>query len=121
MSAKESILIVDDSKLARMMIRRYVHEVQPEIEIVEAADGKEAIEVSNDKQFTVMTIDYNMPGINGLDLAKKLKDMSPKSRISLITANIQDSIQKRSEELKIDFISKPINEEKIANFLNFSE
>ncbi|HIF52081.1 MAG TPA: response regulator [Thiotrichaceae bacterium] len=120
MSSKDSMLIVDDSKLARMIIRGFASESLPDMEIVEAANGEEALEISNGKQFTVMTIDYNMPGINGLglELAQKLKDASPNAHISLITANIQVSIQKRTEEMKINFIPKPINEEKIINFLN---
>lgn len=88
------------------------------MEIVEAINAEEALKISNDRQFTVMTIDYNMPGIDGLELAKKLKDVSPNAHISLITANVQDSIQQRTKELEIDFIPKPINEEKITNFLN---
>ncbi len=114
MSSKDSMLIVDDSKLARMIIRGFASESLPDMEIVEAANGEEALEISNGKQFTVMTIDYNMPGINGLglELAQKLKDVSPNAHISLITANIQVSIQKRTEEMKINFIPKPINERK---------
>lgn len=118
MSSKNSMLIVDDSKLARMMIRRYANETFPDMEVIEVTNAEEALETSNNREFSVMTIDYNMPGMNGLDLIKKLKNTSPNARISLLTANVQDAIQKRSKDLEIAFIPKPITEEKITNFLN---
>ena len=111
------MLIVDDSKLARMMIKTIVKETSPHMELIEAENGEDALKCSEEQNITHMTIDYNMPGINGLELAEKLTKTWPKARISLITANLQDTIKKRADNLGIGYIAKPINEEKISKFL----
>jgi len=112
------MLVVDDSKLARMMIKGFVSEAYPEMKFIEAANGDEALELSKEKPITIMTIDYNMPGINGLELAEILKASNPDAHISLITANVQNAIKERTENLGIEFVSKPINETKLINFIN---
>ena len=117
MANNEVMLIVDDSKLARMMIKGIVSETSPEISFLEAANGEEALQCSEGKQITHMTIDYNMPGMNGLELAEKLIKSCPTAQVSLITANIQETIKDRADKLGISFIAKPINGEKISHFL----
>ena len=114
------MLIVDDSKLTRLMIKKFANESYPELQFLEAANADEALERSQGQSIDIMTIDYNMPGDNGLDLAEKLKETHPNARISLLTANVQDAIQKRTSNLGIEFIPKPVDENKIVNFLKAS-
>lgn len=113
--SNKKLLIVDDSKLARMMIRTIVEENYPEIEIQEAANADEALVTQQTQTFEYMTIDFNMPGMNGLELAEQLKDSHPDAKIYLLTANIQDAIRNKATDLGIDFIPKPINEEKVTS------
>ena len=110
----KSLLIVDDSKLARMMIRNIVEQHHPEIDIQEAANADEALDQQNHHKFEYMTIDFNMPGMNGLDLADKLKNSQPGAEIYLLTANVQDAIRSKANDLGVKFIPKPINEDKVA-------
>ncbi|MFT5453171.1 MAG: two-component system chemotaxis response regulator CheY [Enterobacterales bacterium] len=95
MPNSETMLVVDDSKLARMMISGIAKDLMPDIQIFEATNGEEAINVNERNDFSIITIDYNMPGINGIELATQLKESSPNAHISLVTANIQDSIGKK--------------------------
>ncbi len=117
-SNSQKMLIVDDSKLSRMMIRGIAIDTFPELDIIEAANGDEAIEYSKGEDIDIMTIDFNMPGIDGIELAGKLKSSHPNARISLLTANVQDAISDKARNLGIGFIPKPINEEKVKSFLN---
>lgn len=110
------VLVADDSLLARMMLKKFVSKVRPESEIIEAKDGADALAKMNGKALDVALIDYNMPGMTGLDLARKLKTTYPAAVMALITANIQDYLIKEANSLGIAFISKPIEEEKIGDF-----
>jgi len=62
-----------------------------------------------------------MPGINGLELAEKLKDHNAKLPVALCTANIQNAIQEKAENLNITFVGKPISNESVAVFLQQAE
>lgn len=110
-------LIVDDSRVSRMMIRAIVADAKPDWNIVEAANGDEALSVVEDETPDVMILDYNMPGMDGLMLGEILKEKFPHGHISLLTANIQDSTQQKAAELGISFVGKPITDEKIRGIV----
>lgn len=115
--SKQTLLIVDDSRLSRMMIKGFALEAKPNWNIIEAENGEDALNKCQGKEVTYMTVDYNMPGMDGLTLCSKLKELFPPASISLLTANIQDSVKARADELGVIFIQKPITEEKIRTFV----
>ena len=117
MADKDLMLIVDDSKLARLMIKGFANQTNNEIDFLEAASGDEALELIEKENISHITVDYNMPGMTGLELVEKLKSSLPNANICLMTANVQDSIRQRTKELEVNFIAKPINQEKITGFL----
>ena len=119
MTGDETFLIVDDARLARKMVRSFVAKAWPDVTILEAAEGDEALKVlSGIKDLRYATIDYNMPGMNGMELAAIVKERCPAARIALLTANVQAALRKRAADLGIGFIDKPINESKIAAFIS---
>ena len=121
MQAAKTMLVVDDARLARMMIRGFVANTYPDWTILEAQDGTEALSTvearSDAGPIDVMTIDLNMPGMDGLTLATTLRQKYPEAHIALVTANIQDRVQLRAQEAGIGFIPKPVTEGKILTFL----
>ena len=118
MSADETFLIVDDARLARQMVRSFVSRVRPDVAIVEAGDGEEAVRLlAGLRNLCYATIDYNMPGLNGMDVAAIVKERHPETHIALLTANVQAALRKRAADLGIGFIDKPINEAKITAFI----
>ncbi len=80
-------------------------------------DGDDAINKSATEAVTWMTIDYNMPGMDGITLATTLRERFPNATIALVTANIQDSIRRQADEIGMQFIQKPITEDKIRTFI----
>ncbi len=113
----KTLLIVDDSKMSRMMIKAIVKEYCPDWNIIEAGSGEEALTVVEGKNIDIMTLDLNMPGMDGLTLGIQLQKQYPSAKISLLTANIQDSVRERVDAAGIAFIPKPITEDKIAQFV----
>ena len=118
MASSVKILVVDDSLLARMMLKKFVGNLHPDWLIIEAKNGNEALEQVEGKHLDVALIDYNMPGMTGLDLARKLKEQCPEIAMALITANIQDYIANEAKSIGMEFISKPIEEGKISIFFS---
>jgi CheY-like chemotaxis protein len=118
MAGDETILIVDDARLARQMVRSYVAHLRPDMGIFEAVDGPDALRVLETMPtLTYSTIDYNMPGMNGIDLAQTIRQRHPGVRIAIVTANVQGALRKRAAEIGVEFIDKPINESKVGAFI----
>ncbi len=115
--SKNSMLVIDDSRLSRSMVKSFALNKQPSWNIEEAEDAKSAMEMSDIKEYAYITVDYNMPGMDGLELAKLLKGKFPQAKIAMITANIQNSLKTASEEIGVLFIEKPITEAKITQFV----
>ena len=87
-----TILIVDDSKLARIVAGKAVNALQPEWQRVEANNADEALELVGKRQIDVVLLDFNMPGRNGVELAGDLRRMRPAMPIALLTANVQNEV-----------------------------
>ncbi|MCK5719777.1 MAG: response regulator [Thiomargarita sp.] len=116
--AYHKVLVVDDSRVSRMLVRTIIEYADKEISIIDASNAEEAfskIEGVND--ITMAIVDLNMPGIDGLVLATKLLEYFPTLKIGLLTANVQDIVRNKAESLGISFIPKPITEEKILAFI----
>jgi len=112
------ILVCDDSRISRMMIKAIIADRKPDWTIIEAENGDDALMKVQDQAFDVATLDLNMPGMDGLELADKLQVSYPNAVYSLLTANIQDAIKVRAEKLNLTFIGKPITEDKVGAFLD---
>lgn len=110
MNPRKTLLIVDDSRVARLMLRSFISALRPEWHIVEAEDGEKAIALTTTETPHYATLDYNMPGMNGMELAEVLAASFPQLKMTLLTANIQDPVQQRAAALGIDFVAKPITE-----------
>ena len=77
-----TVLIVDDSKLARIVVGKAIAALQPDWERVEAGNADDALKVLEGRAVDVVVLDYNMPGRSGLDLAEDLRPRFPKMPIS---------------------------------------
>ena len=84
-----NVLIVDDSKVSRMITKKIVLENSPNISILEAASGDEALELLKSNEPEAAILDFHMPGLTGLELAEKLKDLMPNL---VITMNQKSSL-----------------------------
>jgi DNA-binding NarL/FixJ family response regulator len=112
-----NVLIVDDSRVARLSLRRMISATLPEATILEAGGADEAMAVAADNSIKIAIIDYNMPNKTGLDLAEMLSRTSPRSRLALCTANIQDALAERARKMGMTFIPKPPDAALLASFL----
>lgn len=115
----KKLLIVDDSKVSRMVIRARVKVVHPEWEIIEAATGDEGIQIALDQKPDFCTMDINMPGILGTDAAEQILRQIPDLRLVIFSANIQEAFQERTKNMGALFVAKPVTEKSIAEALRY--
>ena len=113
-----NVLIVDDSKLARIVIGKAIGAVQPDWTRVEASNADEALALMQHGGIDLAVLDFNMPGRNGLDLAEILRAKHPDLPIALATANVQDELIARARAIGAAFIAKPVTEDAVKGFLS---
>jgi CheY-like chemotaxis protein len=113
-----TVLIVDDSKLARIVATKALLALQPEWQRVEAGSAAQALDVISKQQVDVALIDFNMAEKDGLELAAELRQAYPELPIAIITANIQDEIIARARAINAAFVSKPITKEGLDGFVS---
>src|SRR5688572_17422066 len=98
------ILVVDDSKLARMVMASALRRLRPEFELMEATNATEALNAVSNAGVDIALVDFNMPGMDGLELVARLRRTKPEMPIAIVSANIQDEIIGRARELNAAFI-----------------
>ncbi|MGQ9369615.1 response regulator transcription factor [Azospirillum sp. ST 5-10] len=113
----KSVIVVDDSKLSRMHLRGIVLRNKPDWTVTEAGDSTEMFSALDRDDVHVAIIDYNMPGLNGLETAARLRESRPDVHIAIVTANAQDSIVAGIRAIGAAFLPKPVDEEQVARFL----
>jgi CheY-like chemotaxis protein len=112
------VLVVDDSKLARMVMASALRRVRPEWTLVEAVSADEALVAVSATQIDIALVDFNMPDTDGLELVARIHKAHPGMPVALVSANVQDEIIGRARELNAGFIPKPLTDEALAAFLS---
>lgn len=113
-----TVLIVDDSKLARIVAAKALAELQPDWRKLEAGNAAQALEVVTEQAPDIALIDFNMAGKDGLELATELRVLLPEMPVAIITANIQDEIIARAREVGAAFVAKPVTADALEPFLS---
>lgn len=112
MSAKIRVLVVDDSFLMRQIVSDIISS-DPELEVIgKAKDGKEALEKVYELKPDVMTLDVNLPLLDGLGVLEEVMKKQP-TRVIMISAytRVGATSTLRALELgAVDFIAKPSGE-----------
>ena len=115
------VLVVDDSKLARMAVAKALNALRPDWVRVEASRADEALLLAGQSQFDIALIDFNMPERDGLRLAADLRDQHPGMVLAVISANLQREITERANAVQAQFLPKPVTEAALGEFLDQAE
>jgi DNA-binding NtrC family response regulator len=104
--AAEKILIVDDEQDFVSALAKRLRSKGWDAET--AAGGKEALEKAESSEYTAIVLDLKMPGLDGIQTLKRLKEINPDLQIILLTGH--GSIREGVEAMKhgaLDFLEKP--------------
>src|SRR6185503_6978755 len=98
------ILVVDDSKLARMAVAKLLSGLRPDWTRAEAANAEEALAQARNSAIDLALLDFNMPERDGLHLAADLRAMTPELPLAVISANYQKEVVDRATAVGATFL-----------------
>ncbi|MDR2029329.1 MAG: response regulator [Treponema sp.] len=109
----KNVLVVDDSRIMRNIVKNTFLQMKIPCEFVEAADGEEALQKLRLQKIHLVLLDWNMPKLSGLDFIKTVRKMDDYKDLPIIMVtseaakyNVIDAIDSGAT----DYIVKPINE-----------
>jgi CheY-like chemotaxis protein len=102
------VLVVDDSAIQRRIVRKLLTGIRFPLEIVEAEEGIAALKQLADGRFDFVFLDYNMPGLNGVETLSEIKRQYPRVQVVLMTSTDDDAVAKRARAAgAAAFLRKP--------------
>lgn len=119
LSNKMIFLVVDDSKISRKwLIEMIPKKIVENAEIIEGCDGEEAVALFQKHQPDVLFLDITMPGIDGIEALKRIREINANALVVMISADRQKSTKEKVLSLGASaIISKPIDEEEFRTTL----
>ena len=107
-----TILIADDAAFMRMRYRRLLE--QRGHSVVEAADGRQAVEVYAEHRPDAVLLDITMPLMDGLEALKEIKHLDPAARVRMVTALGQQRVVMEALQAGArDFVLKPCEADRV--------
>ena len=105
-----AIVLVDDEPDIRIILSRVLRHVADGYELIALGSGAAALEVLAARPVPLLITDYNMPGMNGLDLAHAVKAAAPTTTVVLLSAYVTPDMVRRAEEAGVDHsLPKPFS------------
>lgn len=112
------ILIIDDSRTSRKILRGMLEEAGHEI-VDEGVDGQDGFEKYKVHQPDIVTLDITMPVMDGLESLKCIKEFDKNAKVIMVTAAGQQS--KMVEAIKLgasEFVTKPFEKDNILKLID---
>jgi len=110
------VLIIDDSGFQRKWIAKAVEALGHDT--VEAADGQQGLELVEREKPDCITVDLNMPNMDGLQFLANMEGRNQSAPVIVVTADIQADTKTQCEELGARaFVNKPFKPDELQNAL----
>ncbi len=101
------VLLIDDSNLSRRLLRRSLGE---EFTYLEAEDGIAGLETFYLERPDLVILDITMPGMNGMEVLKQIRNVDPTARVVIGSADVQEFSRQEAEALGArGFLLKPFD------------
>lgn len=114
-----NILIAEDEALERKVLRHLLEISDlPVCEILEASGGREAVQIARDKRPDIIVLDIRMPGIDGLEAARMIRECLPDAAIVILTAYDRFNYSQKAIKTGVaDYLLKPVQPEELYQTL----
>jgi DNA-binding NarL/FixJ family response regulator len=90
------VLLADDHALVRAAIRALLRTMPEVTEVVEAADGREALDMAAKHRPDLILMDVTMPGLNGLEAMSRIAKDAPATRIVVLSMHHNEEYVRRA-------------------------
>ncbi|NVL89981.1 MAG: response regulator [Desulfobacterales bacterium] len=112
-SAMSKILVIDDEHSIRKLLN--ISLTHKGYEVLTAEDGEKGVEIFQRENPPIILTDIKMPGIDGIEVLRRIKQINPKAEVIVITGHGDMDMAIRSLQLDAsDFITKPIMDEALS-------
>lgn len=111
------LLIADDEKIERLVLARTLQKnFGGQCQIFEAGNGREALEIYDREQIQIAILDIEMPGINGIEAAERIRERDDNCCIIFLTAFDEFSYARKAITVRaLDYLLKPYDEEELVS------
>lgn len=109
------LLIADDEKIERMVLYKTLYQnLGDQCIIFEAENGREAMEIYENERIQIAILDIEMPGINGIEVAQRIREKDKECSIIFLTAFDEFSYAKKAITVRaLDYLLKPYDENEL--------
>jgi CheY-like chemotaxis protein len=112
-------LVVDDSSTMRAIVRKILSASRVPLEIAEAGEGMAALAQVGAQRFDIVFLDYNMPGLDGLQTLSEIKRSHPDVEVVLMTSARDNAVAERARAAgAVAFLRKPFYPADVDAILN---
>jgi DNA-binding NtrC family response regulator len=116
MNANPSILIVDDEQVVRDSLSKWFKE--DGFNVSSAAGAAEALQQLQGQKWDILLLDIKMPGMDGMELQQRIKEIDPTATIIFITAHATvDTAVKALKEGAFDYVTKPVDPDYLSHLV----
>ena len=105
METDGSILVVDDNNVCRIVVSKMLSRLG--YEVSSANSGENGLSIFLKRKFDIVLSDYEMPGMDGVDLAYSVKKSSPRTQVVIMTGAGKETVFSRNSTSVDEVISKP--------------
>lgn len=115
---KISVLIVDDDLAARDLLASLLR-AEFNVQIETLADGIDAMRRCRETDFDIVWMDFEMPGMDGLDAVSVIKSVKPEQFIAMVSAHSKADIVRKAITLGVDgYLVKPFTMGKVKSIVD---
>ncbi|MDR3167492.1 MAG: response regulator [Treponema sp.] len=117
----KTILVVDDSRIMRNIVKNTFSLMKIPCQFVEAANGKDALQQVMNQKIDLVLLDWNMPQLSGIDFLKTIRAKEEYKNLPVIMVTSEAARYNVIEALKsgaTDYIIKPVNEKNFREKLS---
>lgn len=112
MTDSRNILVVDDDQMCRMAVADILKDYN--YQVTTTRNGQEALASLKKKRYRLLITDLQMPGMTGVELLKKVKTLSPKTWVIVMTGNGEMDFHSKSINLETcQYLNKPVSIDKL--------
>jgi len=110
------VLIADDEMIERTVLCRTLEKnMKDQCVIFQAENGREALEIYEREKIQILILDIEMPGINGIEAAEKIREQDKECSIIFLTAFDEFSYAKKAITVRaLDYLLKPYDEQELV-------
>jgi signal transduction histidine kinase/CheY-like chemotaxis protein len=122
-SGKKTILIAEDVEMNMFLIKMIIRNIIPEIDIIEAVNGRQAVEIAGQRTLNLIFMDVQMPEMDGIEATQNIRRLKSETtkNLPIIALTASAIIEEREKALNAgmnDFLTKPIDIEQLKSVLS---